>query len=301
VLLQVVAGVIDLRQRAAQQLGQPLVARLHVLLRLQRLRGAVEQGAGTGFVFAQAVQRRLRRLQQRLRVRQPPVLQVELFPFAGQRGQALELGELPLQAFALLLQLALLCARLLEAALRGAPVAPELAQGACVDAGVVVEQLAHGLGPRQALPGVLAVDVEQQLTQLAQLGRAGGAAVDPSAAAALGVELALEPQGLARFALEALLGQPLAGRRRGLEFGHHLGACRALAHHRGVGARAQRQLQGVDEDRLAGPGLAGEHGKASLQIQFQFAHDHKIAQRHALPAQPTPPSFQCSLRRRVSK
>ena len=34
-----------------------------------------------------------------------------------------------------------------------------------------------------------------------------------------------------------------------------------VAHAAGVGAFAQCQLQGIDQDRFAGPGLAAEHAK----------------------------------------
>ena len=45
----------------------------------------------------------------------------------------------------------------------------------------------------------------------------------------------------------------------GVELGADLGARRAFAHHAGIGARAQRELQRIDQDRLAGAGLAGQH------------------------------------------
>jgi hypothetical protein len=44
----------------------------------------------------------------------------------------------------------------------------------------------------------------------------------------------------------------------------------AFAHHAGIGARAQHQLQRVDQDGLAGAGLAGQHGEAGMQVQLQF-------------------------------
>ena len=60
-----------------------------------------------------------------------------------------------------------------EAALRAAPHGPGRLQRRLVDAGVGVEQLAHRAGAHQALPGVLAVDVEQVVGQFAQLRQRG--------------------------------------------------------------------------------------------------------------------------------
>jgi hypothetical protein len=57
-----------------------------------------------------------------------------------------------------------------------------------------------------------------------------------------------------------LSSQP--GAARAVELGGDLAARRAFAHHAGVGARAQHQLQRVDQDGLAGAGFAGEHGEA---------------------------------------
>jgi hypothetical protein len=63
-----------------------------------------------------------------------------------------------------------------------------------VGAGLLVEQRAHGGRPRQALPGVLAVDVDQLLGGLAQLRHGGRAAVDPGAALALRIDAAAQQQ-----------------------------------------------------------------------------------------------------------
>ena len=44
-----------------------------------------------------------------------------------------------------------------------------------------------------------------------------------------------------------------------VELGADLGARRAFAHDAGVAAAAERELQRVDQDRLAGAGLAAQH------------------------------------------
>jgi hypothetical protein len=90
--------------------------------------------------------------------------------------------------------------------------------------------------------------------------------------------------------------------RAGVEFGADVGALRALADHAGVGARAQQQLQRIDENGLARAGLAREHREAGMQVQIQRLHDHEIAQRDPLQGHvQEPPSFQRSFLRRVAK
>ena len=44
-----------------------------------------------------------------------------------------------------------------------------------------------------------------------------------------------------------------------------------------LGARAQRQTQGVEDDRLARPGLAGQHGQAALDLEIERVHQHDVA------------------------
>ena len=93
-----------------------------------------------------------------------------------------------------------------------------------------------------------------------------------------------------------------AQRGRQVELGADVGAGRAFAHHAGVGAGAQRQLQRVDEDGLARAGFAGEHAEAAGQVELELAHDHEVAQGDALQAScQYLPSFQCSFLRSVSK
>jgi hypothetical protein len=79
-------------------------------------------------------------------------------------------------------------------------------------AGVGIEQVAHGIGPGEALPGVLAVDVDQAFAQLAQLGGGGRAAVDPRAALALAVDAAAQQQRVA--GVETGFFEPRRQRRR---------------------------------------------------------------------------------------
>ena len=129
---------------------------------------------GAGSPSDSAVQRGARAVEQRLRVRQALVLGVQLVPFVVARRELVELADLPGQALALALQRRRLRARASASAASAAFQACQAAASARgVDAGLRVEQRAHRGRPRQALPGVLAVDVDQLLGRP----RAAGATV----------------------------------------------------------------------------------------------------------------------------
>ena len=168
-----------------------------------------------------------------------------------------------------------------------------------VGLGIAVEQLADGVGSRQALPGVLAVDVEQQIAQGAQLRGSGRAAVDEGTALAGRIDRAAQQQA----ALHVKTGflQPGLGGGSRIKFGGNVAAAGAFAHHAGVGAGAQRQLQRVDQNRFACTGLAGQHRKAATQVQLECVDDHKIPQGDVRQGHAQAPSFQCIFLRKVSK
>jgi hypothetical protein len=87
-----------------------------------------------------------------------------------------------------------------------------------------------------------------------------------------------------------LLGQQrecrMVGRK--LEFGGDACLCLALPHQPGVGTHAQRQAQTIQQDRLAGAGLAGQHTEAWLELQLEPVDQHHIADRQ-LPQHGLPP------------
>ena len=152
---------------------------------------------------------------------------------------------------------------------------------------------------------MLAVDIDQLLAGLAQLRHGGAAAVDPGAALSLRIDGAAHEQrpGIAGIGIEAGFGQPGHEGRRQIELGRDLGPRRAFAHHAGIAAAAEGELQGIDEDRFAGPGLAGEHGQAGREIELEGVDDDEIAngkaQQHRLLS--PLPAAQWSLRRKVAK
>ena len=145
-------------------------------------------------------------------------------------------------------------------------------------AAVRIEQRALAIALQQQLVIVLAMDVEQHLAQLAQLRGGGRAAVHEGARASGGVDGAAHEACAVAF-VEFLGREPFAHRRqRGdVEIGAHLGALRPGAHHARIGAVAEREREGIDEDRLARAGLAGQRGEAARQLEVEPVDDHVVA------------------------
>ncbi len=189
-------GVLGLRHAGSQHLGQVAEGRLQMLLGLQAVEGLRELASGSARFAFQRFQCRLRRIQQGLGVGQPGVVGVDLVPFVLPGRQLVDFGDLPGQALAFALQRILVAAGVFQRLARQPPGLPQGRQHLRPDAAIGIEQCPHGLGPRQALPGVLAMDVHQLLTQLAQLRGGGGAAVDPGPALALAVDAAAQQQAV---------------------------------------------------------------------------------------------------------
>ena len=51
----------------------------------------------------------------------------------------------------------------------------------------------------------------------------------------------------------------------------------ALAHQPGIAARAERKREGIEQDRLAGTGLAGEHRKSLGEIEIELVDQDDVA------------------------
>ncbi len=278
--MQAVGRILQLRLRALQHLEHRAQAGVVARQLVQRIDGLAGQAVGRRLAVGQRGQRRTHAIEQRLRMGQALVLGIQLVPFVVARGELVDLADLPGQAFALALQRLAACAGIGQRRFGRLPGLPQRGQPGGVGAGLLVEQRAHRGRPRQALPGMLAVDVDQLLAGLAQLAHGGRAAVDPGAALALGIDAAAQQQRVA-CAVEAGLVQPAGQRRRRVELGRDLGARAAFAHQRGVAAAAQGQLQRVDQDRLACAGLAGQHREAGLQLHLELADDDHVAKRQA--------------------
>ena len=142
-----------------------------------------------------------------------------------------------------------------------------------------IEQPAMGRGVDQRAVVVLAVDLDQRRAERPQRLHAHRLVVDEGAGAAVGELHA--PQDQLVVGLDAVVGDQRAHRMvaRQLERRRHLPLLRAMAHQRGVAARAERQREGIQQDRLAGAGLAGEHGKALGEIDVEPIDQDDVADR----------------------
>jgi len=153
-----------------------------------------------------------------------------------------------------------------------------LGLGLALPEGVQQAQLLPAL--EQALLLVLAVDLQQQAAEFAQLRGGGGAAVDPGLGAAVGADHPPQLAGVA--VVELVLPQPGQGFGRVLqaEFGAEFGAFGAMPDHARFGARAAQAQQGVHQQGFAGAGLAGDHGEAGRQRQAVRRNHREVRQCH---------------------
>ena len=138
-----------------------------------------------------------------------------------------------------------------------------------------------GGGVHQRAVVVLAVDLDQRRAELLHDLHAHRLIVDEGAGAAVGELHAAQDQfvlGGDVVGLEHGLRRMLAGK---LEDGDHLALLHALAHQALVAARAQGQRKGVEQDRLAGAGLAGQHGQAVGEIDVEPVDQDDVADRES--------------------
>ena len=160
-----------------------------------------------------------------------------------------------------------------------------------------VQQRALLGAAHQPLVLVLAVDLDQPLAGGAQGAQRGGGVVDVGARRAVARQ---HPPQQAGVVAEAALGEPRAepGRVVRVAVEGDLGARRARADQAAAGAVAEHQADGVDQDRLAGAGLAAEHVHAGPQLQLQPLDHGEVADGQAAQHGYR---FQDSLRRSSSK
>lgn len=120
---------------------------------------------------------------------------------------------------------------------------------------------------------------DEELADFAQLQGGCRRAVDIAARAAAGIEYATQDQFVLGF--DIIGCQPGTDRRqRGdVEGRCNLGLVATGAHDAGIGALAQRQRQGIDEDRLAGPGFPSQGAKTGRKFELQPVDDDEIADR----------------------
>ena len=165
-------------------------------------------------------------------------------------------------------------------------------------AGVAVQQRPLRGRSQQGLIGVLAVDVHQQLPELAQQAGRHRAAIDVRPRAAVGAHGAAQDAVAAVGQVVGIQPGQRCGHRRDVEHGRHLGLLGADPDRLGARAFAQGQQQRVHHQRFAGAGLAGQRGEAGFELELGRLDDGEIFDAQS-DQHPQPP--QCSLVRSSSK
>src|SRR6202022_3269142 len=195
-----------------------------------------------------------------------------------------ELGEMVAQ------QLFLLAARVEElsrcglARLRRAPVVPGLGQAGRPDRVVGKGVEDHAMVGRFEQPALLelALDLDQAVAQLAQQPHTRGLVVDKGAAAAVGREQPPQNDGLAGILAPGLAQDRVGGMvAPDRELGRHRRLLGPGPHQPGLRPPAERQAERVQEDRLAGPGLPGQHAQARAKRERESVDQHDIADGQA--------------------
>jgi hypothetical protein len=141
-----------------------------------------------------------------------------------------------------------------------------------------VDQLPLRCGADQGLEFMLAMDVDQQLTGIAQHLHRHCLPVEPGAAATIIADHPTDAQF--RILADRVLLEQATQRAplfTDLHDGTDVGALGAGADDVGAAAATGQDLKGIDQHRLASPGLAGQHGHARCEIEFDRLDNCKVS------------------------
>jgi hypothetical protein len=140
----------------------------------------------------------------------------------------------------------------------------------------MVQQVALDSAMAERLVKMLAVYIDQHLTEGLELLNRNGIAVDKCAGPAIGTDDPAQ-QACVVF-IEFLFVEPRSCLRQGryVEFGTEFGPLRAGTHEFAAATLTEHQSQGVHEDRFARPGFAGEHGHSGLEFDVDPVDDREI-------------------------
>ena len=175
--------IFGLGLRRGQNIGQGIELGFKLAQRLQRLNGPRQMAHCTARVVTFKQHHRLvGAIHQGLGIGQTAVLGAQVLPFAIERVELFQLANLPRQSLAFVGQSALRLLRVGQILQGLSPGLPSCFERLGVNARISIEQAAHSFWTRQALPSVLPMNINQLLTQLAQLCGGGRAAIDPSTA-----------------------------------------------------------------------------------------------------------------------
>ncbi len=124
----------------------------------------------------------------------------------------------------------------------------------------------------------LALDLDQTVAKLAQQTNAGRSIVDKGTAATIGAQYPAHHQGVPR-AVEPGPGQQRARRMVAPDdkFGDDRRLAGPGAHQARLGPPTQGQPERIEQDRLAGPGLAGQDGQSRSKRQIEPVDQDHVA------------------------
>ncbi len=199
------------------------------------------------------------------------VLRRERLQFIGSMAQIVRLARGAFHAGAVLV----------ERTVRRAARVPELFQrrDVLLQPRKCIEQPPMGRGIDQRALVMLAVDFDQRAADRLERLHRDRLVVDESAGAAVG-ELHPAQDHLAGV-FEAVVGEH-RGRRmalRHIEHGRDLALLGAVAHEAGIAAAAERERKGIEQDRLARAGLAGQHRQAPGEFDIEPLDQDDVADR----------------------
>ena len=132
----------------------------------------------------------------------------------------------------------------------------------------------------------LALDLDEAVAEFAQQPDAGRLVVDKGAAAAVGGNQPAQHDRAGEVGADPGLAQD---RRAGWlspdrEFGDDRGLLGPRAHQARIGPLAERQPERIEQDRLAGAGLAGQHAQPGTERQGQAVDQDDVADRQVRAA-----------------
>ncbi len=136
---------------------------------------------------------------------------------------------------------------------------------------------------QQAALLALALDLDERVAEFAQQPDAGRLVVDKGAAAAVGGNQPAQHDRAGEVGADPGLAQDRQGRMivGDGELGDDGGLLGARAHEAGIGPLSERQAERVEQDRLAGPGLAGQHAQTRAERQGQAVDQNDVADRQS--------------------
>ncbi len=266
---------LDQRDDLAQR---GIVSRAAVQLHRQRRQPARERTVAVGdFLFRLA-----RCLDERRRIRKARLQLRRRRPFVGGRAERVQFLQSRRERLAQR-NVRRIRRRCRVARLdRSAPIAEGVGAGGRErrESAEGVEQLPLRIGAGQRLVGVLTVEIDQHFADRLLLRERCLAAVDPRAALSLRIQHATQQQRVrVVIACETFVREP----RRDVV------AATDVEHRRELGARstgsqlprleavAEQESQRVEQDRLAGAGLAGQHREAALKLELERLDDDEIS------------------------